>query len=63
MRCHGHEAHVCRRQCKFCKQVHESDRCELFALLEKLTKFVRTTVVKSLVPVDLHDIYSSGHLS
>ena len=38
----GHDAHICRRRCKFCKKVHEVGRCELFARSEKLTKFIKT---------------------
>ena len=59
----GHDAHYCRRRCKFCKQVHEVGRCELFAQYEKLAKFVKTSVDKSVVPDELQDIYSSSHLN
>ncbi|KAE8908001.1 hypothetical protein PF003_g7958 [Phytophthora fragariae] len=56
----GHDAHFCRRRCKFCKQVHDAGICELFQRFEKLTKFVKSSVDKSLVPADLQDLYSPG---
>jgi hypothetical protein len=59
----GHSAHYCRKRCKFCKQVHEVGRCELFQRLEKLTKFVRTSVDKSTVPADLQDIFEPKPLN
>ena len=59
----GHDAHFCRRRFKFCKQVHHVGWCELFARFQNLAKFVRTSVDKSIVPEELHDIYSSGHLT
>ena len=46
----GHDAHFSRRRCKFCKQVHDVGRCELFTQFEQLTKFVKNTVDKALVP-------------
>ncbi|GMF51645.1 unnamed protein product [Phytophthora fragariaefolia] len=48
---------------KFCQQVHDAGRCEMFQRLEKLTKFVRTSVDKSAVPADLHDIYEPRYLN
>ena len=59
----GHDAHFCRRRCKFCKQVHDVGRCELFTQFEQLTKFVKNTVDKALVPAELQHLYSSGHLN
>ncbi|KAE8964794.1 hypothetical protein PR001_g28593 [Phytophthora rubi] len=59
----GHDAHFCRRRCKFCKQVHDAGSCELFQRFEKLTKFVKSSVDKSLVPADLQDLYSPGDLN
>ncbi|KAE8965429.1 hypothetical protein PR002_g28680 [Phytophthora rubi] len=59
----GHDAHFCRRRCKFCKQLHDVGSCELFQRFEKLTKFVKSSVDKSLVPVDLQDLYSPGDLN
>ena len=34
----------CRRRCKFCKQVHNSGRCELLTEFEILLKFVKSLV-------------------
>ncbi|KAE9338885.1 hypothetical protein PF008_g11834 [Phytophthora fragariae] len=59
----GHDAHFCRRRCKFCEQVHDVGSCELFQRFEKLTKFVKSSVDKSLVPADLQDLYSPGDLN
>ncbi|KAE9294539.1 hypothetical protein PR003_g24234 [Phytophthora rubi] len=59
----GHDAHFCRRRCKFCKQVHDVGSCELFQRFEKLAKFVKSSVDKSLVPADLQDLYSPGDLN
>ncbi|KAE8969742.1 hypothetical protein PR001_g27410 [Phytophthora rubi] len=59
----NHSAHFCNRRCKFCKQVHDVGRCEMFQRLEKLTKFVRTSVDKSTVPADLQDIYEPKNLN
>ncbi|KAE9282239.1 hypothetical protein PF008_g27686 [Phytophthora fragariae] len=59
----GHDAHFCRRRCKFCKQVHDVGSCELFQRFGKLTKFVKSSVDKSLVPADLQDLYSPGDLN
>ena len=59
----GHEAHFGRRQFKFCNQVHVVGRCELFVQFGNLTTFVKTSVDKLIVPEDLHDIYSLGHLN
>ncbi|KAE9062219.1 hypothetical protein PF010_g29495 [Phytophthora fragariae] len=59
----GHDAHFCRRRCKFCKQLHDVGSCELFQRFEKLTKFVKSSVDKSLVPADLQDLYSPGDLN
>ncbi|KAE8969746.1 hypothetical protein PF011_g26683 [Phytophthora fragariae] len=52
-----------RRRCKFCKQVHDVGNCELFQRFEKLAKFVKSSVDKSLVPADLQDLYSPGDLN
>ncbi|KAE8972726.1 hypothetical protein PR002_g26424 [Phytophthora rubi] len=52
----NHSAH-------FCKQVHDVGRCEMFQRFEKLTKFVRTSVDKSTVPVDLQYIYEPKNLN
>ncbi|KAE8961323.1 hypothetical protein PR002_g29937 [Phytophthora rubi] len=43
--------------------VHDVGRCEMFQRLEKLTKFVRTSVDKSTVPADLQDIYEPKNLN
>ncbi|OWZ01864.1 hypothetical protein PHMEG_00026677 [Phytophthora megakarya] len=44
----SHSTHFCRRRYKFCKQVHESGRCEFF---HELIKLVRTKVdKKDIVP-------------
>ncbi|KAE8898931.1 hypothetical protein PF007_g20575 [Phytophthora fragariae] len=59
----GHDAHFCKRRCKFCKQVHDVGICELFQRFEKLAKFVKSSVDKSLVPADLQDLYSPGDLN
>ncbi|KAE8889792.1 hypothetical protein PF003_g26275 [Phytophthora fragariae] len=59
----NHSAHFCKRRCKFCKQVHDVGRCEMFQRFEKLTKFVRTSVDKSTVPADLQDIYEPKNLN
>ncbi|KAE9278376.1 hypothetical protein PF008_g28632 [Phytophthora fragariae] len=59
----NHSAHFCNHRCKFCKQVHDVGRCEVFQRLEKLTKFVRTSVDKSTVPADLQDIYEPKNLN
>ncbi|KAE8889621.1 hypothetical protein PF003_g26235 [Phytophthora fragariae] len=56
----GHDAHFCRRRCKFCMQVHDAGSCELFQRFEKLTKFVKSSVDKSL---DLQDLYTPGDLN
>ncbi|GMF62253.1 unnamed protein product [Phytophthora fragariaefolia] len=58
-----HSAHFCNRRCKFCQQVHDAGRCEMFQRLETLTKFVCTSVDKSAVPADLHDIYEPRDLN
>ncbi|OWY91318.1 hypothetical protein PHMEG_00040146 [Phytophthora megakarya] len=39
----SHSTHFCRRRCKFCKQIHEPGRREVF---QELTKLVRTNVDK-----------------
>ncbi|KAE9166583.1 hypothetical protein PF004_g29106 [Phytophthora fragariae] len=59
----NHSAHFCNRRCKFCKQVHDVGRCEMFQRFEKLTKFVRTSVDKSTVPADLQAIYEPKNLN
>ncbi|KAE9063173.1 hypothetical protein PF010_g29106 [Phytophthora fragariae] len=59
----GHDAHFCWRRCKFCMQVHDAGSCELFQRFEKLTKFVKSSVDKSLVPADLQDLYTPGDLN
>ncbi|OWZ01981.1 hypothetical protein PHMEG_00026543 [Phytophthora megakarya] len=42
-----------RRQRKFCKQVHEPGRCEVF---QELTKLVRTKVDKKAIAPDLQTL-------
>ncbi|GMF62302.1 unnamed protein product [Phytophthora fragariaefolia] len=36
----GHSVHFCRKRCKFCQQVHDVGRCELFQRYERLANFV-----------------------
>ncbi|OWY99747.1 hypothetical protein PHMEG_00029205 [Phytophthora megakarya] len=49
----SHSTHFCRRRCKFCKQVHEPGRCEVF---QELTKLVRTKVDKKDIAPELQTL-------
>ncbi|GMF26850.1 unnamed protein product [Phytophthora fragariaefolia] len=49
----GRSVHFCRKRCKFCQQVHDVGRCELFQRYERLANFVTDNVDKSKLPDDL----------
>ncbi|GMF71261.1 unnamed protein product [Phytophthora fragariaefolia] len=57
----GHSVHFCR--CKFCQQVHDVGRCELFQRYERLANFVTQNVDKSKLPTDLQDLYTPNNLN
>ncbi|GMF52074.1 unnamed protein product [Phytophthora fragariaefolia] len=54
----GHSVHFCRKRCKFCQQVHDVGRCELFQRYERLANFVTQNVDKSKLPTDRQDLYT-----
>ncbi|OWZ12861.1 hypothetical protein PHMEG_00013909 [Phytophthora megakarya] len=45
----SHSTHFCQRRCKFCKQVHEPGRCEVF---QELTKLDRTNDQRTRILLD-----------
>ncbi|OWY93293.1 hypothetical protein PHMEG_00037364, partial [Phytophthora megakarya] len=49
----SHSTQFWRRRCKFCKQVHEPGRCEVF---QELTKLVRTKVDKKDIAPELQTL-------
>ena len=57
----GYDARFCRRRCNFCKQVHDAGRFELFTELERLTKFVKSSIDRTTVPEEHQHIYSPGN--
>ncbi|GMF57267.1 unnamed protein product [Phytophthora fragariaefolia] len=59
----GHSVHFCRKRCKFCQQVHDVGRCELFQRYERLANFVTENVDKSELPDDLQDLYTPSNLN
>ncbi|GMG18578.1 unnamed protein product [Phytophthora fragariaefolia] len=59
----GHSVHFCRKRCKFCQQVHDVGRCELFQRYERLANFVTENVDKSKLPDELQDLYAPSNLN
>ncbi|GMF44535.1 unnamed protein product [Phytophthora fragariaefolia] len=58
-----HSVHFCRKRCKFCMQVHDVGRCELFQRYERLANFVTENVDKSKLPDDLQDLHTPSNLN
>ena len=58
-----HDAHFCRRRCKFCKQVHDAGRCKLFTEFERLINFFKSSIDRTTVPEELKRPYSPGQLT
>ncbi|GMF33098.1 unnamed protein product [Phytophthora fragariaefolia] len=59
----GHSVHFCHKRCKFCQQVHDVGRCELFQRYERLANFVAENVDESKLPDDLQDLYAPSNLT
>ncbi|GMF56400.1 unnamed protein product [Phytophthora fragariaefolia] len=53
----------CKKRYKFCQQVHDVGRCELFQRYERLANFVAENVDKSKLPDDLQDLYAPSNLN
>ncbi|KAI9983186.1 hypothetical protein PInf_007113 [Phytophthora infestans] len=59
----SHSAHYCNKRCKFCKQLHDAGKCELFRNFQDLAKFVRIKGTKEELPPELKAAVQERHLN